>query len=225
VSLFGPLRGFQEGAQSAKATLLAKAEAVTAAAHELRSASLPQPNYRPRAIPRTVSVRAPAIIRPRTNGHAHASIDLPKGEKACLVAIAQYQDGVRREQLTVLTGYKRSSRDAYLQRLRERGYVDPAGERIIATQAGIEALGNDYEPLPIGEALREHVIGRLPEGERKVLELLIARFPEAVDREEIDEATGYQRSSRDAYLQRLGARELVEQSGRGAVKASADLFD
>jgi hypothetical protein len=65
----------------------------------------------------------------------------------------------------------------------------------------------------------------LPEGEKRVLEILIARYPDEVDRTDIDEETGYQRSSRDAYLQRLSARELVASVGRGAVKAAADLFD
>jgi hypothetical protein len=45
-----------------------------------------------------------------------------------------------------------------------------------------------------------------------------------VERPQIDAATNYQRSSRDAYLQRLGARELVEACGR-EVKASDHLFD
>jgi hypothetical protein len=131
---------------------------------------------------------------------------------------------VRREQLTVLTGYKRSSRDAYVQRLRERGYIGHEGNRILATRDGIVALGADYEPLPTGSAFREHVLGKLPEGERRVLEVLIAHYPNAVERQQIDAATSYQRSSRDAYLQRLGARELVETRGRD-VKASVNLFD
>jgi len=41
--------------------------------------------------------------------------------------------------------------------------------------------------------------------------------------EAIDQATGYKRSSRDAYLARLRARDLVEASGDG-VKATDDLF-
>ena len=73
---------------------------------------------------------------------------LPRGERACLIAIAQHHNGVRREQLTVLTGYKRSSRDAYVQRLGERGCVSRDGERIVATPAGIATLGADYQPLP-----------------------------------------------------------------------------
>lgn len=177
-------------------------------------------------------MRRPAIQRPvataarpapRTNGHAPDS-ELPKGEKLCLAAMAQYAEGVTRQQLTVVTGYKRSTRDAYIQRLRERGYADIAGERVTATDAGIAALGSDYEPLPTGEALRDHVLPRLPDGERRVLELLIEQYPEQVEREHIDEATGFQRSTRDAYLMRLKARELVEVCGRGAVKAADELF-
>jgi hypothetical protein len=161
----------------------------------------------------------------------HRSVDfapsehLPSGERACLIAIAQHSNGVRREQLTVLTGYKRSSRDAYIQRLRTRGHIEVERDRIIATEVGIAALGHDYQPLPTGAALREHCLARLPEGERRVLEVLIAAYPDPVEREAIDAETDYKRSSRDAYLQRLMARELISSVGRGAVKASDDLFE
>jgi uncharacterized protein len=124
----------------------------------------------------------------------------------------------------VVTGYKRSSRDAYVQRLRERGYVGHESDRIVATRERIAALGADYEPLPTGSALRQHVLKRLREGERRILEFLIGHYPNAVERQQIDAATGYQRSSCDAYLQRLGARELVETRGRD-VTASDNLFD
>jgi hypothetical protein len=46
----------------------------------------------------------------------------------------------------------------------------------------------------------------LPEAKRRILEFLIRHHPHAVERPQIDAATNYQRSSRDAYLQRLGAR-------------------
>ncbi len=170
--------------------------------------------------------RAPPPPPRRPNGHAGAADpSLPKGERITLIAIAQHPDGVTREQLTVLTGYKRSTRDAYLQRLRERGHTDDAGGRIVASDSGVAALGSDYEPLPTGDALREHWLepGRLPEGEARVLDVLCAAYPKAVAREKIDEATGFKRSTRDAYLQRLGARRLVS-SGRDGVIASAELF-
>lgn len=157
---------------------------------------------------------------PRRNGHDV----LPRGEKACLICAAQQNGGATREQLTVVTGYKRSSRDAYVQRLREKGYVEQQGDRVIATEVGIAALGGDYEPLPTGDALRDFHLQRLPEGERRVLELLIEAYPDAVARKAIDQATEYKRSSRDAYLQRLAARQLVINVGRSEVRASAELF-
>lgn len=169
-------------------------------------------------IPRNIPTAHPMLEHAGTNGH------LPIGERKVLTACAQYSAGLRREQLTVLTGYKRSSRDAYIQRLREKQYVDVSGDLIIPMDVGIQALGN-FEPLPTGDALRDYWLARLPIGERAMLEQLIAAYPNAVDRDALSEATGYQRSSRDAYLQRMSAKELVESVGRGEVKASANLFD
>jgi len=158
--------------------------------------------------------------RPPAKGSGEA---LPKGERICLISIAQHADGVTREQMTVLTGYKKSSRDAYIQRLRERGCIE-VGERITATDHGVATLGPDYEPLPTGQALRDYWLDRLPEGEKRILSVLIQHHPRSVSRPDIDAATGYKKSSRDAYLQRLGARELVI-TEPGAAKASDRLFE
>jgi hypothetical protein len=46
-----------------------------------------------------------------------------------------------------------------------------------------------------------------------------------VPRDDLGEAIGYKRSSRDTYLQRLAARKLVEVVGPGEVRASPILFD
>lgn len=148
---------------------------------------------------------------------------IPKGEKACLITIAQHSGGVTRQQLTVITGYKRSTRDAYIQRLKERGYVDQDGERVLATADGVAALGSDYEPLPTGEALRQRVLRELPEGESRILSMLCSLYPENVSRDELTDGTGYKRSTRDAYLQRLAARELIT-TPSGAARASDHLF-
>jgi hypothetical protein len=51
----------------------------------------------------------------------------------------------------------------------------------------------------------------------------IQKHPHAADRNYIDDQTGYKRSSRDAYIQRLKARQLVEIVA-GEVRASKDLF-
>jgi hypothetical protein len=122
----------------------------------------------------------------------------------------------------VLTGYKRSTRDAYIQRLGEKSFVEVRGGKVFATSEGIAALP-DYEPLPTGQALQMYWYDRLPEGERAILGVLINAYPESVDREALTEATGYKRSTRDAYIQRLASKELVL-PGRGEVTASENLF-
>ncbi len=179
----------------------------------------------PAAFPRHAT---PAPTPSRTTGNGAAGEEpsgpLPKGELAILTATAQHAEGVTREQLTVLTGYRRSTRDTYLQRLGERGLVGLHGGRLVATPAGVVTLGADFEPLPTGPALLEHWRHNLPVGERTILEMLVQAYPEPVDRERLSEQTRYQRSSRDTYLQRLRSRQLVTEEGRGLVRASEMLF-
>ena len=141
-----------------------------------------------------------------------------------LTAVAQYDAGVTREQLTVLTGYKRSSRDTYLQRLRQRDAISIAAGRITATTIGVGLLGDSFEPLPTGAALRVHWLTTLPEGERRILTELIDAYPNSVDRNDLSAATGYKRSSRDTYLQRLRSRQLITTDG-GAPRAADVLFE
>ncbi len=152
---------------------------------------------------------------------------LPKGEHKILRILAQYPGtGVTRNQLTILSGYKRSSRDAYVARLKARGFVCESqnGDKICVSGDGFDLIGPNVEPLPTGDALREHWLNTLPVGERNVLQAVCQRYPGAISREEIDEKTGYKRSSRDAYLSRLAARKLIEATSVGLVRAAAELF-
>jgi len=206
------------------------AETVEGYQHDLQRLAKSPPPATPHHINLATSPRprTPTVVAvPRASGPGESlqkSARLPPGELAVLKAAAQYPEGVERDQLSVLTGYKRSSRDAYIARLREKGFVQINGERIEPTEQGFAALGRDFEPLPTGDALRNFWMGRLPDGERKTLEILVEGYPNAIAREVIDQRTGYKRSSRDAYLGRLRARRLVEFTGRGEVKASEGLF-
>lgn len=193
-----------EGQQMRKAILEAKA---------LGHSPAPPP-------PATQKPIARAIVKAREQRTAGT---LPPGERTILTAIAQHPNGVTREQLSVLTAYKRSSRDTYLQKLRAAGYVDSSGDRIVATESARVAMGADFEPLPTGAMLREYWLEHLPEGERKVLEIILDAYPQSIARDALDEQTGYKRSSRDTYLQKLRARELIV-AGRSEVRASGALF-
>lgn len=167
--------------------------------------------------------RAEPATAPKPAAQPSSADGFGGGESKVLAAIAQHRDGVTREQLTVLTGYKRSSRDTYLQRLKAGGAILVDGDTIRATPSGVKALGPGFERLPTGARLREHWLTRLSEGEGKILRMLCAAHPKSVTRERLGEATGYKRSSRDTYLQRLKSRQLVSVNG-AAVTASANLF-
>lgn len=202
--------------------ILRQAEAISGALVEAIQSAKPEAKQLTNApVPprrETTTVRPMASERVGSNNGA-----LPPGERAVLVAAASYRDGVDRDQLSVLTGYKRSSRDAYIARLIPRGYIDLDGKRIRATEQGLAALGADFEPLPTGHALQEYWLARLPEGERRVLQVVLTAYPDGVPRDEIDVETGYKRSSRDAYVARLKARRVVDIIG-SRVRASDSLF-
>lgn len=150
---------------------------------------------------------------------------LSKGERAVLIACAQHQpNGCTREQLSILTGYKRSSRDTYIQRAREKDLLVIDGAQVVVTAGGVNALGSDFQPLPTGAALREHWLQRLPRGEAEILRYLCDNHPDPVSRAVLSELTGYKRSSRDTYLQRLQVRQLIK-TERGAAVTAATLFD
>jgi hypothetical protein len=78
--------------------------------------------------------------------------------------------------------------------------------------------------LPTGDDLLKYWRSRLPLGELKILDVVVAAYPNAIDKEDIDIATGYKRSSRDTYLQRLRSRRLIVDAGGGQVRAAEELF-
>lgn len=171
-----------------------------------------------------VPVPAPRAREPRL-APVGSKTSLPAGELKILTAVAQHPRGVTREQLSILTAYKRSSRDTYLQKLRAKGLVSIEGRQVLATSEGFGALGPDFERLPTGDALRRHWMDQLPLGECVILSEVCDAYPDGITRELISQRTGYKRSSRDTYLQKLVARRLVEKEGRGSVRASDELFD
>jgi hypothetical protein len=173
-----------------------------------------------------VAIQNKATVRPAERPQVAPTVSdgrLPIGEEKTLAACIQFPAGLERRQLTVMTAYKRSSRDAYISRLREKGLVYTVGDRVFASPAGTAALPN-FQPLPTGEALQAYWLRILPQGERVILETLISVYPEDMARSDLDTCTSYQRSSRDAYLSRLAAKELVIDTERGRVRASDNLF-
>lgn len=187
---------------------------------ERASMVIPEVGFAPK--PRAQSATTDFVMNESIEGNGV----LPKGEKIVLRALIQHHpDGLKKEQLSVITGYKRQTRDAYVFRLKQRGYVnDERGGLVAATEVGMQAMP-DAEPLPTGSDLREWHMNRLPAGEKIILEQLINAYPNSIEKVQLDELTEYKRQTRDAYLFRLRSKKLVEETGRGMVKASDTLFD
>jgi len=151
---------------------------------------------------------------------------LPEGEAKVLTVCGQYPNGATREQITILTGFKRSTRDAYIQRLRNKELViAETGADVVITDAGIATLGPDFKPLPTGAELQDYWMQRLPHGEKTILQLLLNQYPESVTRDQITALTEFARSTRDAYIQRLKLKLLVTVDGPSRVKANEVLIN
>jgi hypothetical protein len=172
-----------------------------------------------------------SVTSGRNLGGISKARGVAKGELAILAAAAQngpsWGGGVTREALTVLTGYKRSARDTYINRLRAGGLVAIGGDGVIRpTELGLDrVLASGIKPLPTGSALREHWMRSLPLGEARILDVLSHHYPAGLTRDDISTATPYKRSARDTYLNRLANRSLVEFPNPGEVRASPMLFD
>ena len=220
-------RGFREGTQAAKSALLLKAEAVIAAANDLRSTGLPVSDYRPRSASRPViiSQRVPPPLF--TNGHdAIPSSKLPKAERRILTALAQYPGGRAKNQVAVLTGYavNGGAFNNALSALRSAGLMSGSGDNLVVTGSGMAALG-DYEPLPTGDDLLQYWLGQLGKAEREALRVIAAAWPDALSKEDVAAQTGYTAGggSFNNALSRLRTLELV--AGRSELRASAALFN
>jgi hypothetical protein len=165
------------------------------------------------------------ILNTDAGGHlAAAGVTMNGGMRKVLIAIVEHGPCTK-EQLSVLTGYKRSSRDTHINRLRAANLIaldDSNG--FVSTGFGRQAVAGETDRLPTGQALRDYWHHRLSGGEAKVFALAVRAYPHAITRDAITEATGYQRSSRDSFINRLKARKLVSREGKGVV-ASRHLFE
>lgn len=133
---------------------------------------------------------------------------LGKAERTVLAVLAQFPEGRTRPQLAVLSGYSPTSLRNPLGRLRTLGLVGK-GDPIIITDAGRSAIGDDYEPLPVGRALVSHWMSVLGKAERTVLIILLDAWPDPVGRQELAERSGYSETSLRNPLGRLRTLDLV----------------
>lgn len=150
------------------------------------------------------------------------------GLRRMLIALAQRPQGLTNRQLGVRAGLSSQSGSfrTYLSKARTSGWFEDAGSVRKVTAAGLAALGS-YEPLPTGRELLEYWLRELGEsGASRILRALSEIFPEHLDNETLAQRAGMSADSGSfrTYLSKLRTLELVE-GGRGATRASAELFE
>lgn len=161
---------------------------------------------------------------PGANGAATVEKAMPR---AMLTALAQHPDGLTKRQILIHTGYRASGpvSSCFADLVRE-GWVGANGNRLTITDTGLQALG-PFDPLPTGEALREHLLAgdKCSTMEKAMLRVLFEAYPDPVTKGRILEEAGYKASGPvSSAFARLVALGYAEQSGRSELRASEDLF-
>jgi uncharacterized protein len=176
---------------------------------------------------------APSLPRARQiDGRAPAGIGASEVDKpmprAMLTALAQHPDGLTKGQILVHTGYRSSGPvSACFADLARNGWAEAThGGKLRITQPGLDALGA-FEPLPVGADLRAFLLNgsKCSTMEKAMLRVLFEAHPDSIAKGKILEATGYASSGPvSAAFARLVALGYANQSGRGELRASEDLF-
>lgn len=133
-----------------------------------------------------------------------------------------------RQNVAALAGYSwRGGRFSnLLGELRSAGLIEyPAPNLITSTDDGLAAAG-PVEPIGSLRELHDAWRAILPRPEASLMDELISRYPDAMTREELAEATGYTAAG-GRFSNLLGALRsfgLAEYPGRGLVRADDVLF-
>lgn len=116
---------------------------------------------------------------------------LGRMETAILTALAQHPDGLQKGRLLLHAGYASSGPTSKcFAELARRGWIEGAGGLTRITREGATALGS-WEPLPVGKALQDQVLGKLDRMEGSIMRVLFDAYPEPLPKGTILEKTGY----------------------------------
>lgn len=175
-----------------------------------------------------VTARAASRARQIDERAPASSADVSKAmPRAMLTTLAQHPDGLTKAQILVHTGYRSSGPvSRTFAELAREGWVEGAGNRLRITPAGLDALG-PYEPLPVGDELRAHLLNgsKCSTMEKAMLRTLFDAYPDSMAKGRILELTNYKSSGPvSRSFARLVALGYAQQSGRGELRASDDLF-
>jgi hypothetical protein len=185
------------------------------------------------ASPRTRGLEAATTTDPSrqaADGAPPASDEtrpLKAGARRMLSALARlHPTPLTREQLATLAGVQRGGTYSdYLRAIAEAGLVESVGQLVSLTDAGVQAMTSELgSGAPTTAELVAMYAPKLKAGARRMLDLLIERYPDGYTRAELSEAADVQRGGTYSdYLRSLLRVGLADDVG-GVVRAGTDLF-
>jgi hypothetical protein len=218
-----------------RAELVSVGDRLVAGLAQVRNGPAPvphqaEPAVRPR-IGRTPGIRR-AVPRTTAPGPAAPSDGLSAPQQRILDALAAFEavglDQVAKSNIATWAGQSPTSSGFAnnLGALRGRGLISyPVGGRVALTDTG-RALAAAAEPISSLEQLHGAWLTRLSVPQRRLLRVLIDRYPEAMDRTELAAAAGNSATS-SGFANNLGALRslgLIDYPQRGQVMATDPLF-
>lgn len=183
----------------------------------------------------TIAARAAqSVARPRLTtvvpAKGEGEVQLRAGERKILQTLGRrYPMKVTRAQLGTLAGFTPSGGTfgTYFGTLKRTGLIEENGVGVQITEAGMTYLGygSDRPAPPTTEQVLEMWREVLRAGERKMLDELVAIYPQALSRSELGARTGFTPSGGTfgTYLGSLRRNGLLEVAGE-QVRASETLF-
>lgn len=172
-----------------------------------------------------------SISAKKANGSTPHSPDRPlAAERRPLAVLASvFPAGMTEAQWAVAAGLKRTGGtwSTYVSRLRSAGRIERDGSLYLATQSGIDDLGEVVEPLPSpGPDLVEFWASRIS-GAHKLLRHLAGEYPDWTTRQDLAEALSLAADGGtfSTYLSRLRAPGLIEEDGVKRLRAARDLME
>lgn len=186
------------------------------------------PPVPPRRVEMPIRMRSAAAVRAATNGNG--SVSGP--QQRILDSLAWFESlSLPAPQKNIVAWLADASPTSSafannLGALRSAGLIDYPQQGVVAlTDAGRAAANQPETPLTPGE-LQAAVFQKVSQPQRRILELLIGQYPEAIEKEVLAESAGASATS-SAYANNLGALRsigLIDYPERGFVVAKPVLF-
>lgn len=184
---------------------------------------VPVPKSAPRA-----RISATPAPKSQTNGLSIENMRRGAGPHRILSVLAQFHPKsctARKVGLLADLAHGSGTFSTYLGRLRSAGMVYGERDQLGITEEGLVHLGDDWQPLPTGDALRAYWLSKVGGGgKRRMLEVLLEAYPSPLTPDELAERANLALSGTfSTYLGKLRTLELAQGKGK-EIRAAPELF-